>query len=99
MSQPESIESLLESLLGRLGVPAPSTFNQLAQTWKELAGEPWASQSTPLYIRQKELVVEASASGFVSMLRYGVGDLMRRLDETLGAGLVESVRVVPPGRV
>jgi hypothetical protein len=99
MNQPESIESLLESLLGRLGVPAPSTFNQLAQTWKELAGEPWASQSTPLYIRQKELVVEASASGFVSMLRYGVGDLMRRLDETLGAGLVESVRVVPPGRV
>lgn len=99
MSQPESIESLLESLLGRLGVPTPSAFNQLAQTWKELAGEPWASQSTPLYIRQKELVVEASASGFVSMLRYGVGDLMRRLDETLGAGLVESVRVVPPGRV
>jgi hypothetical protein len=99
MGQPESIESLLESLLGRLGVPAPSAFNQLAQTWQELAGEPWASQSTPLYIRQKELVVEASASGFVSMLRYGVGDLMRRLDETLGAGLVESVRVVPPGRV
>ncbi len=99
MSQPESIESLLEAVLGRMGVPAPSAFNELAQTWKEVAGEPWASQSTPLYVRQKELVVEASAPAFVSMLRYGVGDLMRRLDETLGAGFVESVRVVPPGRV
>jgi hypothetical protein len=34
----------------------------------------------------------------VGMLRYGVGDLMRRLDEAHGKGLVESVRVVPPGR-
>ena len=99
MSQPESIESLLEAVLGRLGVPAPSVFNQVAYAWAEVAGEPWASQSTPLYIRQKELVVEASAPAFVSMLRYGVGDLMRRLDEALGAGFVESVRVVPPGRV
>jgi len=98
MSQPESIESLLESLLGRMGVPPPSVFNQVAQTWSELAGEPWATQSTPLYIRKKELVVEASGAALVSMLRYGVGDLMRRLDEALGAGLVESVRVVPPGR-
>lgn len=98
MSQPESLEALLESVLGRMGVPAPSVFNHLVRDWAELAGEPWATQSSPLFIRQNELVVEAKAPAMVAMLRYGVGDLMRRLDKALGAGTVESVRVVPPGR-
>jgi hypothetical protein len=30
------------------------------------------------------------------MLRYAIGDLMRRLDEHLGEGVVETVRVVGP---
>jgi len=98
MPEPEPLSELLESVLGRMGLPPPSVFNELAATWDELAGEPWSHRATPLYIRQKELVVEASSPSLVGMLRYGVGDLMRRLDEALGAGVVESIRVIAPGR-
>jgi hypothetical protein len=69
----------------------------IKERWNELAGEPWASQSWPLYIRQKELVVEAPGP-LLGLLRYAVGDLMRRLDDGVGPGLVETVRVVSMGR-
>jgi hypothetical protein len=97
-SEPEPLARLLEETLSRMGLPPPTVFNQLASTWSEVAGEPWTGQSKPLYIRQKELVVEAAAPALVSLLRYGVGDLLRRLDHSLGVGTVESVRVVPPSR-
>ncbi|HKX75427.1 MAG TPA: DUF721 domain-containing protein [Acidimicrobiia bacterium] len=98
MPDPERLEDLLEETLRRLGMPSPSVFAEITAQWAELAGEPWSSQSRPLYIKSRELVVEAAAPGLVAMLRYGVGELLRRLDQAYGEGLVDSVRVIPPGR-
>ena len=98
MPDPERLEDLLEETLRRLGIPSPSVFAQVSAEWGEVAGEPWASQSRPLYIRSRELVVEALAAGLVAMLRYGVGDLLRRLDQAYGEGLVDSVRIVAPAK-
>ena len=96
--QPESLESLLEGVLARLGLPAPSVSKSLDDRWDELAGPPWAGQSRPLFIREGELVVEAVSAALVGVFRYAVGDLMKRLDADLGEGVVESVRVVGPNR-
>lgn len=98
MSQPESLEDVMRGVLAQLGLPAPSISDSLRENWAAVAGEPWGSQTRPLFIRDKELMVEATSNGLVAMLRYGVGDLLRRLDGHLGEGLVESVRVVGPGR-
>ncbi|MGQ0848066.1 MAG: DciA family protein [Actinomycetota bacterium] len=98
MSQPEPLEDVLVRMLESLQMPSPSVIAALRMGWEEIAGEPWAAQSTPLYIRQHELVVEAKAHQLVAVLRYGVGELMRRLDAQIGAGVVESVRVVAPPR-
>jgi hypothetical protein len=96
--QPEPIEGMLESLLARLGLPAPSVSKYLADGWDEMAGAPWAEQTKPLFIREGELVIEAISPALVGMLRYAIGDLMRRLDEQLGEGVVETVRVVGPNQ-
>ncbi len=98
MSEPEPLEALLEKVLDRWGIPSPSVFNDITASWAETTGEPWAESSRPLFIRQRELVVEAASPALVAMLRYGVGDLLRRLDEAHGVGVVETVRVVPPPR-
>ena len=98
MSQPESLEDIMRGVLSRMGLPAPSISVSLERDWPEVAGEPWAGRTRPLFIRDNELVVEAVAPALVAMLRYAVGDLLRRLDQHLGEGVVESVRVVGPGR-
>jgi hypothetical protein len=94
--QPEPLEGMLESLLARLGLPAPSVSKSLNEGWDDIAGAPWSGQTRPLFIREGELVVEAVSPALVGMLRYAVGDLMRRLDGHLGEGVVETVRVVGP---
>ena len=96
--QPEPLETLLEGLLAKLGLPAPSVSKDLDERWEELAGVPWSGQSRPLFIREGELVVEAASPALVGMLRYAVGDLMKRLDVHLGEGVVETVRVVASNR-
>lgn len=99
MRDPESLEGIMRSVLANMGLPSPSIIVSLQENWSEVAGEPWAGQTRPLFIRDNELVVEAISPALVGMLRYGVGDLSRRLDQHLGEGIVESVRVVGPGRV
>jgi len=96
--QPEPLEGLLEGLLHKLGLPPPSVSKSLDEGWDELAGAPWSGQTRPLFIREGELVVEAISPALVGMLRYAIGDLMRRLDEQLGQGVVETVRVVGPNQ-
>ena len=96
--QPEPLEGLLEGLLHKLGLPAPSVSKSLADGWDEMAGSPWSGQTKPLFIREGELVVEAISPALVGMLRYAIGDLMRRLDDQLGEGVVETVRVVGPNQ-
>jgi len=98
MREPESLEGIMRNVLAKMGLPAPSISVSLQENWSEVAGEPWAGQTRPLFIRDKELVVEAISPALVGMLRYGVGDLLRRIDQHLGEGIVESVRVVGPDR-
>jgi hypothetical protein len=98
VKEPESLEGIMRGVLAKMGLPSPSISVSLIENWSEVAGEPWAGQTRPLFIRDRELVVEAISPALVGMLRYGVGDLLRRLDQHLGEGIVESVRVVGPGR-
>lgn len=80
-------------MLARLGLPDPGLIEALRADWNDLAGEPWAGQSHPAYLRGGELVVNVSTASLVSLLRYATGDLLRRLDDRLGEGMVSTVRV------
>jgi hypothetical protein len=96
--KPEALDSVLSRILANLGLPPPDLLPRLQETWSHLAGPPWAGQSSPVLLRGGELVVESDSPQLVSILRYASGELLRRLDEELGPGRIDTIRVSGPRR-
>lgn len=97
-AKPEALDSVLSRLLANFGLPSPDLLPRLQQSWPDLAGPPWAGQSAPVLLRRGELVVESASPQLVSILRYASGELLRRLDEELGPGRIDTIRVTAPRR-
>ena len=93
MSDLERIGEDLAAVLRRLGLPSVGALQRLVDDWADLAGEPWASRSLPATLQHGELLVEVADGTSASLLRYQVGELLRRLEEGLGARLVDTVRI------
>ena len=93
MSDLERIGDGLEAVLRRLGLPAVDVLQRLVSDWAELTGEPWASRARPAGLQRGELVVEVADGTSASLLRYQTEELLRRLEEGLGARLVDTVRI------
>lgn len=101
MSRADDLEPLSDSLaemFGRLGLPNPTVMADLGSHWEELAAEPWRGRSRPVVVKGKTLVVEAASPSMVAFLKYGISDLVDRLAERFGEGVISSVEVVPPDR-
>jgi hypothetical protein len=93
MSDLERIGDDLAAVLRRLGLPALDALQRLVEEWGKLAGEPWASRSRPAGLQHGELMVEVADGTSASLLRYQVGELLQRLEDGLGARLVDSVHI------
>lgn len=96
MSDLHSIGALVRSALGALGIERVDVTLTLMEEWNEIAGPPWAGVSTPVVVKGGELIVEAASATTVRFLRYSVGELLRRLDERFGEGVVATITVRPP---
>jgi hypothetical protein len=83
----------LEAVLRRLGLPAPGALDRLLNDWPQLAGGVWAERAAPVGLREGELVVEVADGTTASLLKYQVNDLLERLEQGLGARLVDTVRL------
>ena len=93
MSDLQPIGDDLEAMLRRLGLPAPGVLERLVGDWAQVAGEPWAGQAAPVNLHRGELVVEVADGTTASLLKYQVNGLLERLEQGLGARLVETVRL------
>ena len=93
MSDLQPIGDDLEAMLRRLGLPAPGVLERLVGDWARVAGEPWAGRAAPVNLHRGELVVEVADGTTASLLKYQVNGLLERLEQGLGAGLVETVRL------
>lgn len=89
----DPIGDMLTPFLEKLGLARPDTAARLTTEWDTLSGEPWATQARPAGLRDGQLVVEVVDAATVSLLRYRTGELLERLDEHLGEGTVEVVRL------
>lgn len=89
----DPIADMLAPFLERMGLARPDQAARISSEWSDLAGEPWASQSRPAGLREGQLVVDVVDAATVSLLRYRTGELLKRLDEELGEGTVEVVRL------
>ncbi|MGH8875060.1 MAG: DUF721 domain-containing protein [Acidimicrobiia bacterium] len=94
----EALGSTLAEVLAGLGMVDLEVVLALSREWPGLAGELWAEHSRPVVLRDGELTVEAAGPAALPLLRYATGELQRRLDQRFGEGVVESIRVRPPGR-
>lgn len=92
----EPIGAPLRNALRNLGLGEIEVMLTLMENWDDLAGKPWAGASAPAKLHQGELIVRAEEASSVRMLRYATGNLIERLDQALGVGVVTSVKVVVP---
>jgi hypothetical protein len=91
------MDGLISRALRNLGIDHLEVIMTLTEEWGNVAPEPWCSHSTPLLLKDGELLVEADSPQAVRLLRYAIGGLLQALDERFGGGVVGSVRVQPPG--
>jgi hypothetical protein len=89
----EPMQDAIGAILQRLGVTEPKNINRLLDDWAEVAGPPWDRKAVPVGLRHRELVVEVADGATATILRYQVGDLLKRLDGELGEGVVDTVRI------
>jgi hypothetical protein len=92
VSDLEPIGGEVEALLARIGLPAVPPLVRLLEAWDAIAGEPWTG-SRPAGLDSGTLVIEVADGVQASVLSYQTGPLLRRLEEVLGPGVVEAVRI------
>lgn len=90
---PAALAPLLDRVLDGLGAPPADALATLFARWADLAGEPLAEHGTPAGVEDRVLVVVVADPLWATEWRYRQGEVLRRCDEALGAGVVERVEV------
>ena len=75
-------------------VPGGKVFGTLLERWTELVGDNLASHIRPAAIDAKTLVIAVEDPAWASQLRWLETDILGRLAEALGDGVVTDIRVV-----
>jgi hypothetical protein len=83
----------VEKMLRDLGMPETIDVAALVDDWAAIAGEPFGSMSTPTSFGDGVLTLTAQDGVAASLLKYRVGDLIGRLANRFGEGVVTSVRI------
>lgn len=95
---PTPLGAALDRLLGRLGAPSTDALTTLFERWADLAGDPLAEHGTPVSVDGGVLVVAVTDPLWGTEWRYRQGEVLRRCDEALGAGVIARVEVRIRGR-
>lgn len=92
MSESKSLSDLLSSLLGRRGL-APAARDELcALYWNEVAGEWYARHCYVTSVRDGVLNVHCDSAPRAQQLQLDAPEIIRRLNERLGAEVVREIR-------
>jgi predicted nucleic acid-binding Zn ribbon protein len=94
---PRRVGESLDRVASALGVTRATTLTSVFASWPELVGPSVAEHATPRSLRGGTLVVAVDDPSWATQLRWLEADLLRRLEDALGAGQVDriEVRVVP----
>ena len=97
---PRRLGESLDAVARSLGAPPASALVTLFDGWADIVGDSVAAHSRPLSLTRGTLAVAVDEPGWATQLIYLQAELLRRLDEALGAGVVAGirVRVVPRSR-
>ncbi len=90
---PRRVADSLDQLATSLGVPSAGVLATLFSAWPELVGDGVAAHSRPRSLRDGVLVVTVDEPAWATQLRWLESDLLLRLGQVLGHGVVRSIDV------
>jgi predicted nucleic acid-binding Zn ribbon protein len=94
---PTPVGAALERVVAALGGPSVRGLTTLFDRWDEIVGERVATHARPHGLDDGVLVVAVDEPGWATQLRFLEGELLRRLEEALGPGVVRSLVVRTTG--
>jgi predicted nucleic acid-binding Zn ribbon protein len=80
-----------------LGMPAPDLLEGLSSEWVTIAGEVLAPHTSVRSVRDGVCTVEVDGAGWATQLRYAERQVLERLEQRCGPGVVTSIRAVVRG--
>ena len=90
---PRKISETLDALTKRLGLAPPDSLSKVFAGWDGLVGELLAAHLRPVGLRDGVLTVEVIEPAWATQLKFLGDDLIRRVNEQVGAGTVSSLSV------
>ena len=88
---PRKVGEALDRLSRGLGLPPASATARLVQAWPEVVGEAVAAHTTPRWVRDGVLSLAVYDPGWAAQLRWLQADLLARVAEVTGPGVVEPI--------
>ncbi len=95
--EPRRLGEAIDGVVRSAGGPGAGALTAVFAGWEELAG-PVAAHCRPVALAGRTLVVAVDQPGRATEVRYRSGELVRRIAEVAGVGVVErlEVQVRPP---
>ncbi|MEA2974296.1 MAG: hypothetical protein QOG82_2754 [Actinomycetota bacterium] len=90
---PRKLADSLPGVARRIGGPDGAAFVHLASTWSDIVGPAVAAHSRPLRLATGTLVIAVDQAGWVTELTYLEASLRARIDDAVGPGVVQVVKV------
>ena len=92
------LKQVLDQVLAGLGAPSVDTVITITERWAELVGTEVAPHARPVAVEHGRLTVVVDNPAWASHFRWAEPELVRRLSELVGTGVVERVatRVARP---
>ncbi len=91
---PRKLADSLPGVTRRIGGPDGAAFVTLVAGWAEIVGPAVAVHSRPLRLGGGTLVIAVDQAGWVTELTYLEASLRGRIDDAVGPGVVQVVKVV-----
>ena len=90
---PRRLGESLDDVARSLGAPPATALSTLFGRWPDIVGDTVAAHCRPLSLTRGTLAVAVDQAGWATQITYLEADLLRRLDEALGSGVVTRVTV------
>lgn len=85
------LKSVLDQVLAGLGAPSVDAVMTISERWAELVGSEVAPHARPVAVEHGRLTVVVDNPAWASHLRWAEPELVRRLSELVGDGVVQQV--------
>ncbi len=88
---PKRVGEALDRVSRGLGLPSATATARLVRAWPEVVGEAVAVHTTPKWVRDGVLVLAVDDPVWAAQLRWLEADLLARVTEVTGPGVVERI--------